>query len=71
MGTGTGAHDGDTRTIATHPSTTTHSKLTEEGRLRIGTSPGTARVSVGLESTDDIFADIDRALEAARRATRW
>lgn len=56
---------GDARSIATHPATTTHSKLSEEQRLEIGITPGTVRLSVGLESFEDIAADVDRALSAA------
>ena len=55
---------GDTRSIATHPATTTHSRLTEEERARIGITPGTIRLSVGLEHVDDIHADIEQALDA-------
>ncbi|MFW5688467.1 MAG: trans-sulfuration enzyme family protein [Spirochaetota bacterium] len=58
---------GDTRSIATHPATTTHSRLTEEERRRIGITPGTIRLSVGLESVADIVADLDRALVAGTR----
>lgn len=57
------ANLGDTRTIATHPASTTHSKLTEEERLAVGITPGLVRISVGLEHTDDIIADIEQALE--------
>ncbi|NME66867.1 trans-sulfuration enzyme family protein [Flammeovirga aprica] len=53
---------GDTRTIATHPASTTHSKLTEEERLAVGITPGLIRISVGLEHVDDILADIKQAL---------
>ena len=53
---------GDSRSIATHPPTTTHSALTEEERALIGIYPSTVRLSVGLEDVDDIFADIDGAL---------
>ncbi len=53
---------GDTRSIVTHPATTTHSRMTEEERLDVGITPGTVRLSVGLESLDDIVADIDQAL---------
>jgi O-succinylhomoserine sulfhydrylase len=53
---------GDSRTIATHPATTTHSKLTEEQRLEAGITQGTMRVSVGLENIEDIIKDIDSAL---------
>ncbi len=53
---------GDTRSIATHPATTTHAKLTEEERAKIGITPGTIRLSVGLEAVEDLFADVDQAL---------
>ncbi|MFN8646446.1 MAG: aminotransferase class I/II-fold pyridoxal phosphate-dependent enzyme [Gemmatimonadales bacterium] len=57
---------GDTRTIVTHPSSTTHSKLTEDERLAVGIPPGLIRVSVGLEHLDDITADLLQALERSR-----
>lgn len=57
---------GDTRTIATHPASTTHSKLTEEERSQIGIFPGSIRISVGLENIDDIVADISKALEGSK-----
>jgi O-succinylhomoserine sulfhydrylase len=56
------ANLGDVRTIATHPASTTHSKLTEEERLNVGISPGMVRISVGLEHVDDIWQDIEQAL---------
>lgn len=56
------ANLGDTRTIATHPASTTHSKLTEEERQEVGILPGLIRVSVGLEHIDDIIGDINQAL---------
>ena len=56
------ANLGDTRTIITHPASTTHSKLSEEDRLAVGISPELIRVSVGLEHIDDIKAEIDKAL---------
>lgn len=55
---------GDTRTIVTHPATTTHSKLTEEERLAVGITPGLIRMSVGLEAVKDVIGDLDRALKA-------
>lgn len=55
---------GDVRTIVTHPASTTHSKLSEEERRRVGITPGLIRISVGLEHVDDIIADVDRALAA-------
>ena len=56
------ANLGDTRTIATHPASTTHSKLTEEERQSVGITPGLIRISTGLEDVDDIIADIGQAL---------
>ncbi|MGB0883001.1 MAG: trans-sulfuration enzyme family protein, partial [Vicingaceae bacterium] len=56
------ANLGDSRTIATHPASTTHSKLTEDERLGVGILPGLIRVSVGLECIEDIIADIERGL---------
>lgn len=54
---------GDTRSIATHPASSTHSKLTEEERLAVDITPGLIRISVGLEHPDDIIADISGALD--------
>ena len=54
---------GDARSIVTHPTSTTHSKLSEAERLQVGIVPGLIRVSVGLEHRDDIIADIEQALE--------
>ena len=56
------ANLGDTRTIVTHPASTTHSKLSEEERLEAGITPGLIRVSVGLEHVDDILKDLGQAL---------
>ena len=53
---------GDSRTIVTHPASTTHSKLSEPERRQVGIVPGLIRVSVGLEHPDDIIADLDQAL---------
>ncbi len=53
---------GDSRTIVTHPSSTTHSKLSEEERLAVGIEPGMVRISVGLEQIDDLKADFQQAL---------
>ncbi|MFP4644625.1 MAG: trans-sulfuration enzyme family protein [Spirochaetales bacterium] len=58
---------GDTRSIATHPASTTHSKLSEEERQAVSITPGLVRISVGLETLDDITADVDRALESLPR----
>ena len=56
------ANLGDTRSIVTHPATTTHSKLTEEERLAVGITPGLIRIAVGLENIKDIISDVDQAL---------
>lgn len=53
---------GDSRTIASHPASTTHSKLSEEERAAVGITPGLIRLSVGLEHPEDILEDILQAL---------
>ena len=60
------ANLGDCRTIATHPASTTHSKIEESVREASGIFAGTIRVSVGLEHIDDIKADIEQALEKSK-----
>ncbi len=57
------ANLGDTRSIASHPASTTHAKLTDEERRIVGITPGLIRISAGLEHRDDILADIRRALD--------
>lgn len=54
---------GDSRTIVTHPASTTHSKLTEEERQAVGITQGLIRVSVGLEHPEDIIGDFRQALD--------
>jgi len=54
---------GDVRSIVTHPTSTTHSKLSEAERVQVGIVPGLIRISVGLEHRDDIVADIAQALD--------
>ncbi len=56
------ANLGDTRTIVTHPASTTHSKLEEKDRLEVGITDGLVRISVGLEYIDDIIYDLKQAL---------
>lgn len=56
------ANLGDTRTIVTHPASTTHSKLSEEDRLEVGITDGLVRCSVGLENVEDIINDLNQAL---------
>ncbi len=58
------ANLGDTRSIATHPASTTHSKLTSEQRLDVGISDGLVRLSIGLEHIEDIWSDLSSALKA-------
>ncbi|MCF6347293.1 MAG: aminotransferase class I/II-fold pyridoxal phosphate-dependent enzyme [Flavobacteriaceae bacterium] len=58
------ANLGDTRTIVTHPASTTHSKLTETDRLEVSITNGLVRVSVGLENSNDILKDLKQALES-------
>lgn len=54
---------GDSRTIATHPASSTHCKLSEEERLSVGISQGLIRISIGLENKEDILNDIQQALK--------
>jgi O-succinylhomoserine sulfhydrylase len=56
------ANLGDTRTIVTHPASTTHSKLSVEERLAVSITDGLVRVSVGLETVKDVIADLNQAL---------
>ena len=56
------ANLGDTRSIASHPASTTHAKLTEQERADVGITPGLIRISVGLEHREDILGDISQAL---------
>src|SRR5450631_2028810 len=57
------ANLGDTRSIASHPASTTHAKLTPEERASVNITPGLIRISVGLEHRDDILQDILQTLE--------
>lgn len=57
------ANLGDTRTIVTHPASTTHSKLTDEERNEVGITAGLVRCSVGLENVEDVIADLKQALD--------
>jgi O-succinylhomoserine sulfhydrylase len=58
------ANLGDTRTIVTHPSSSTHGRLSEEDRLEVGITKGLVRVSVGLENVADIIKDLEQALNS-------
>ncbi|NNC69915.1 MAG: aminotransferase class I/II-fold pyridoxal phosphate-dependent enzyme [Flavobacteriaceae bacterium] len=57
------ANLGDTRTIVTHPASTTHSKLSKEEQLEVGITEGLVRISVGLEHVNDIINDLKQALK--------
>lgn len=56
---------GDSKSLITHPETTTHKNMTAEARAEVGILAGTVRLSIGLEDTDDLIADIDAALAKA------
>src|SRR3546814_1756292 len=55
---------GDSRSLMTHPASTTHPGLSEEVRMEMGVTEGMLRLSVGLEDADDVIADVDQALRA-------
>jgi O-succinylhomoserine sulfhydrylase len=55
---------GDAKSIATHPATTTHSRLPDEQKVALGITPGLVRLSVGLEDAGDLIADLRQALGA-------
>lgn len=61
------ANLGDSRSIATHPSSTTHSKMSTEEQVSVGITSGFIRFSVGLEHIDDIIRDIDEALSKSKK----
>jgi O-succinylhomoserine sulfhydrylase len=56
---------GDSKSLITHPTTTTHKNLTDEARAELGISDGLLRLSVGLEDVNDLIEDLDTALRAA------
>jgi O-acetylhomoserine (thiol)-lyase len=62
------ANIGDARSLAIHPASTTHSQLSPEDQRATGVTDGYVRLSIGLEHIDDILADLDQALTAARAA---
>ena len=59
---------GDARTLITHPASTTHRQMTEAEQLEAGVGPDMIRMSVGLETLDDILWDIDQALHASQES---
>jgi O-acetylhomoserine (thiol)-lyase len=62
------ANIGDAKTLIIHPASTTHRQMEQADQVKAGVTPDMVRMSVGLESIDDILWDIDQALEAASRA---
>jgi O-acetylhomoserine (thiol)-lyase len=60
------ANIGDVRSLAIHPASTTHSQLSEVEQVSTGVEPGLVRLSVGLETIDDIIADLDKGFAAAQ-----
>jgi O-acetylhomoserine (thiol)-lyase len=61
------ANVGDTRSLVLHPASTTHRQLTDEQRLAAGAGPDVIRLSVGIESVEDLIADLDQALDAGAK----
>jgi O-acetylhomoserine (thiol)-lyase len=59
------ANIGDTRSLILHPASTTHRQLTEKEQIAAGAGPDVVRLSIGLESVEDIIADLDQALDQA------
>jgi O-acetylhomoserine (thiol)-lyase len=59
---------GDAKSLVAHPASTTHRQLSPEALALVGVAPETIRLSIGIEHVDDLIADIDQALSAARRA---
>ena len=59
------ANIGDTRSLVIHPASTTHRQLSDEQRASAGAGPEVVRLSIGLEDTEDLIADLDQALAAA------
>jgi O-acetylhomoserine (thiol)-lyase len=59
------ANIGDAKTLVIHPASTTHRQLSEEEQIKAGVMPDMIRISVGIETLDDILWDIDQALHAA------
>ncbi|WP_404299623.1 O-acetylhomoserine aminocarboxypropyltransferase [Alicycliphilus denitrificans] len=63
------ANVGDCRSLVIHPASTTHFRLSDEALADAGIGPGTIRLSIGLEDSDDLIDDLQRALKAAEKAT--
>ncbi|HEV8194307.1 MAG TPA: PLP-dependent transferase, partial [Ktedonobacterales bacterium] len=63
------ANVGDAKSLVIHPASTTHRQLSDEELPATGVTPGTVRLSVGLETLDDLIWDLERGLRAASAAT--
>ena len=63
------ANVGDAKSLAIHPASTTHFRMSRNALLSAGITEGTIRLSVGLESVSDLIDDVDRALYAVQKAT--
>jgi O-acetylhomoserine (thiol)-lyase len=61
------ANIGDARTLVIHPASTTHAQLSEDEQVAAGVSPDMVRLSVGIEESEDVVADLEQAIEAAHR----
>ena len=60
---------GDARSLVIHPASTTHFRMDDAALAAAGIGPGTVRLSIGLESADDLVDDLKRALKAAEKST--
>ena len=56
------ANIGDTRSLIIHPASTTHRQLSDEDRVKAGAGPEVVRLSIGIEDTNDLIADLDQAM---------
>ena len=61
------ANVGDAKSLVIHPGSTTHQQLTDEEQIAAGISPDMIRISIGLESLDDLLWDLDQALTASQK----
>ena len=64
------ANVGDCRSLVIHPASTTHFRMSDEALLQAGISPGTIRLSIGLEDPADLIADLKQALKAAEKLNK-
>ena len=62
------ANVGDAKSLVIHPATTTHYRMSDDDLKKSGIGPGTVRLSIGLEDTEDLIHDLERALATAARA---